>query len=95
MLEHSEIVEIIQKSVRMMNDIVQHLNDPGEESADDKIIKRYNDILMELKWLCDKFEHNLLNDPDMQWIWKDKPNKTWLNIYDRLSFINRKLFVVL
>ena len=95
MIENSEIVGIIEKSVRMMNDIVRHLNDPGEESADDKTIKRYNDILMELKWLCDKFEHSLLNDPDMQWIWKDKHNKTWFNIYDRLSFINRKLFVVL
>jgi hypothetical protein len=79
----------------MMSEIAEKIKSGHENTPPDEAVKEYYGIRNELKWLCDKFERGLLDDPEMQWIWKDKPNMTWLNIYDRLSFINRKLFTVL
>ncbi|MEK6564241.1 MAG: hypothetical protein AABZ65_04340 [Candidatus Omnitrophota bacterium] len=95
MLEHSEIAGIMGKTVKMMNSLLPHLNNTNDDAATQEAIQEYLSIRSELRWLCDKFEHSLLNDPDIQWIWKDKPNMSWLNIYDRISFINRKLFTIL
>jgi hypothetical protein len=95
MLEHDEIVDIMAKSVKMMGEIADKIKAGHENIPTDVAIKEYYGIRNELKWLCDKFEHSLLKDQEMQWIWKDKSNMSWFNIYDRLSFINRKLFTIL
>lgn len=95
MLEHSEIAGIMGKTVKMMAALLPHLNNTNDDAATQKAVQEYLSIRSELRWLCDKFEHSLLNDPDIQWIWKDKSNMSWFNIYDRLSFINRKLFTII
>ena len=92
-LSEEKLCTYLSRVLKLSEHVLDNLHVRGTEKVDDGTLDRFHALVNDLN--SERENDEFLNDDSWNWIWDDKADYNYIQVYGRLAWINLQLLELL